>query len=270
MRRLLAAIAASTLLVVLSACAPTPPTESHSFTTADGTQREYLLTMPRGLPSGAPLVVMLHGGFGSADQAQQSYGWSELAATKRFAVAFPDGLGRAWNAGDGCCGSSGREGVDDVAFITELVASLRETYDLGPVYLTGMSNGAMMAYRLACDTDGVFAAIAPVAGTLLGDCADPAPIDVLAIHGLDDEAVRMDGEPGNGAERIDGEPIEQLHEFWKQVDGAEADAQLITVPDAGHQWPGSTVTKAQLALGADEPSDALDATAVIWRFFESH
>ncbi|SIP65935.1 hypothetical protein BN9982_260007 [Mycobacterium tuberculosis] len=67
--------------------------------------RSYRLYKPVGLPSSAPLVVMLHGGFGSAKQAERSYGWDELADSEKFLVAYPDGYHRAWNAnGGGCCG----------------------------------------------------------------------------------------------------------------------------------------------------------------------
>ena len=57
--------------------------------------------------SPAPLVVMMHGGFGSAEQAERAYGWDELADSAKFVVAYPDGVGRAWNVNGGCCGRAG-------------------------------------------------------------------------------------------------------------------------------------------------------------------
>lgn len=54
----------------------------------DGAGRSYRLYKPVGLPSSAPLVVMLHGGFGSAKQAERSYGWDELADSEKFLVAY--------------------------------------------------------------------------------------------------------------------------------------------------------------------------------------
>lgn len=88
-----------------------------------------------------------------------------------------------WNAGAGCRDEPGRNNTDDVGFA-----------------------GAMLAYRLACDTE-VFAAIAPVAGTLLGNCDEPTATSVLHIHGEADTRVRLDGEPGEGASKVDGPPI---------------------------------------------------------------
>jgi len=291
-KRLVTAAAASILLMLLSGCGASPGTPSGTSTHSlrvNGVERSYVVTVPSESLVDAPLVIMLHGGFGTAVQAEKAYGWSELAAAKGFLVAFPDGLGRAWNAGDGCCGASGESGVDDVAFVENLVSVLQREYSIDPdrIYVTGMSNGGMMAYRLACDTD-LFAAVASVAGTILGSCDSPAPISVLAIHGDADESVRMDGEAGNGAENIDGMPVAEVSQLWREIDDCEAPefeeadvtttiascgdraVELIVVAGAGHQWPGSTQTKGQQLAGADEPSTALDATATIWEFFAAH
>jgi hypothetical protein len=58
------------------------------------------------------LVVMLHRGFGSADQAERSYGWNQLADREKFVVGYPDGVGRAWNVLGGRCGRPARQGID--------------------------------------------------------------------------------------------------------------------------------------------------------------
>jgi polyhydroxybutyrate depolymerase len=147
-----------------------------------------------------------------------------------------------------------------------------------------MSNGAMMTYRLACETE-LFAAIAPVAGTIVTACDDPAPASVLHIHGLTDSQVRMDGEPGDGIGDVDGMPVVDAVEVFRDVGGCDvavtteeppvttttsdcADDRrvvLVTVADAGHQWPGSVAREGAM----DQPSDALDATALIWDFFDA-
>ena len=66
---------------------------------AGGLDRSYRLYIPAGLASPAPLVVMMHGGFGSVQQAERAYGWDQLADDAKFVVAYPDGVGRAWNVG---------------------------------------------------------------------------------------------------------------------------------------------------------------------------
>jgi len=119
-----------------------------------GLRRTYIVYRPASLPAAAPLVVMLHGGFGSASQAEKSYGWNAAADSGHFVVAYPDGLDRAWNTGGGCCGTPGRTNVDDIGFITAMVSAIEHQIPVNPnrVYATGISNGGIMAYTLACHT----------------------------------------------------------------------------------------------------------------------
>ncbi|GAB7146511.1 PHB depolymerase family esterase [Mycobacterium riyadhense] len=247
-------------------------TSSHIINVG-GVDRTYRLYKPAGLPAAAPLVVMLHGGFGSAKQAERSYDWDELADSEKFVVAYPDGLSRAWNAnGGGCCGRSARQGVDDVAFISAAVADIASNVRIDParVYATGMSNGAIMSYTLACNTQ-IFAAIGPVSGTQLDPCRSPHPTSVMHIHGTGDPLVRYYGGPGAGIARIDGPPVEQLNAFWRNVDQCGAPTAttrgqvttstagcahnrsvvLVTVDEGGHEWPSV-------------------ATETLWAFFAAH
>lgn len=94
---------------------------------------------------------MLHGGFGSAEQAERAYGWDQLADSAKFVVAYPDGEGRAWNTNGGCCGRPGRQNFDDVGFITAVVNDIGSNVgvDANRVYATSISNGGMMSYALA-------------------------------------------------------------------------------------------------------------------------
>ncbi|MBB5868831.1 polyhydroxybutyrate depolymerase [Allocatelliglobosispora scoriae] len=301
--RALAGVAVLAVAVSLTACQPrhdAAPADrlargssSHSIT-VDDRERTFGLYAPRSLPSGSavPLVVMLHGGFGTGAQAQEAYGWDEEADRGGFVVAYPDGLNRAWAVGAGCCGQPGRQAVDDVAFVEAVVAAVGRLTPIDParVYATGMSNGALLSYRLACDSR-LFAAIAPVAGTQLGDCAPPAPVSVLHVHGGADANVAFDGSPGAGVAKIDGPPVPEVLAGWRAigecgepvvtVDGEVTtsssqcangrEVELVLVAGAGHQWPGSRPkTAVEKLLGLDPPSDALDATAVIWRFFAAH
>jgi polyhydroxybutyrate depolymerase len=271
-------------------------------TAQDLGERTFRTYRPASLPSGrpVPLVVVLHGGAGSGAQAERAYGWNATADREGFVVAYPDGVRRSWNAGPGCCGPANRDGADDVRFVEGVVAAVSRGVPVDParVFVTGMSNGAMMAYRLACDST-VFTAIAPVAGTLIGDCPHPAPVPLLHIHGTADESVPWNGGPGkrnNGGTgriplRIDGPAITEVVAAWRtaascavptdRTDGAVTRSvatcpdgrvvELISVAGAGHQWPGAVPADgaATERLDLDQPSDALDATALIWRFFSS-
>jgi len=287
-RRTVAALALfAAAAVALSGCGTLrgdPPSRGADVRTitVDGVERSYRLYVPADLTDDPALVVMMHGGLGSARQAEDAYGWNAEADAGGFVVAYPDGEGRVWNAGD-CCG---RSTADDIGFITALVGDLQSEFDVSPArtFGTGMSNGAMTTYTLACDTD-LFAAIAPVAGTIVTPCDDPSPVSVLHIHGLEDGKVRMDGEPGEGPGDVDGLPIADVNALWRTVDDCGdpvvvdeetvttstsdcADGRqvvLVTVADAGHQWPGSVAREG----ASDQPVDTLDATALIWEFFDA-
>jgi polyhydroxybutyrate depolymerase len=258
----------------------------------NGSARTYRLHRPAGLTGPVPLVVMLHGGFGSGQQAENAYGWDQLADKAGFMVAYPDGLNRAWNSGGGCCGQPAKNGVDDVAFIDAMVKQIESTYAVDParIYATGISNGGMMAYALACGTN-IFAAIGPDSATMLSDCATAAPISVIHIHGLADTRIRFNGGRGDGVANIDGPAVPDVIAFWRKTDQcadpttttsgpvttSSADCPdgrevtLITITGAGHQWPGAVSRPAlQALLGLDTPSTAIDATSVIWDFFAAH
>src|SRR5581483_7069562 len=200
----------------LSACrdrSSSPPQtvpigQSTHLMTVGGKSREYRVFRPDSLPAKASMVLMFHGGFGTAEQAEKDYGWDELAQREHVLLVYPNGVNHAWAVGGGCCGTPGSTGVDDVAFVKAVVAEVKNLVpvDDSRIYATGMSNGALMSYRLACDTT-VFAAIAPVAGTVLGSCEKPAPISLIHIHGLADDNIPFDGSPGHGYARIDGPPV---------------------------------------------------------------
>jgi polyhydroxybutyrate depolymerase len=269
------------VVLVIAGCFGGPAGEPSGF--VDGTSmhtisvgghdRTYRLYKPKGLPTSAPLVVMLHGGFGSGAQAEKSYGWDELADSSKFVVAYPDGLNRAWNVnGGGCCGRPAKEGIDDVGFIAAAVADIGRnvSIDAARVYATGISNGGIMSYTLACET-AIFAAIGPDSATQLNSCDSPHPTSVMHIHGTADRLIRYDGGAGAGVAHINGLPMSQLNAFWRNIDHCGApDATtsgsvttstagcadnrsvvLITVDGGGHQWPGF-------------------ATGKLWQFFAAH
>ena len=267
--------------------APVPVGSSVQDLAIGDDERAYRIHHPTDLPAEPALVLVLHGAGGSARQAEESYGWTALADREGFLVAHPDGLHRTWNTEGGCCGRAAAQDVDDVAFLTAVVEDVarRTTVDMDRVFVTGMSNGAMMSYTLACSTD-IVAAIAPVAGTMLGECADPAPVSVLHLHGTADAVVRMDGEPGERLPGVDPPPLDDVVDHWRSVDDClepsevsvgpvrrsvsgcadGRSVELVTVEGAGHEWPGASPAR----QAADPAYPDLDATAEIWRFFAAH
>ena len=266
-----------------------PGSSSYSIEVG-GVERSFRVFRPTQLDDPASLVVMIHGGGGSGAIAEKFYGWDALANREHFVVAYPDALGTAipaWNTEGNCCGQSGRTGVDDVGFIVAMVDFVQQRLpiDASRIFATGISNGGMLDYTLACTTD-LFAAIGPVSATMLNDCVDPAPTSVIHIHGLKDTTVPFDGSIGDGPAKIDGPPISDVIESWRRFDGCTSavattaglvttstsnctngrEVELITVADGEHGWPGA----AQKPNGGKQPSQAIDSTATIWAFFADH
>jgi polyhydroxybutyrate depolymerase len=270
----------------------------------DGVSRSAVLRLPRDHARGTallPVVLVLHGGGGNAANAEQMTGFTRLVERERILVVYPEGTSGSariplltWNAGH-CCGHAMKRNVDDVGFIAALLDSLAARYpiDVKRVYATGMSNGAMMSHRLGRELAPRIAAIAPVVGALFGDEVKPGPgVSALMINGLLDQSVPAEGGPtgGRSASQWDGTPtLPNLAQasFWASSNGCSATprrdeqgalvrwvhdcpdgvaVELYQVKDNGHAWPGG---KKGSRIG-DEPSSAMDATDVIWRFFKAH
>lgn len=270
-----------------------PVGSSEQAITVDGRIRMYRAYRPARLARTAPLVVMFHGGLGSARQAESAYGWDTLADREGFVVLYPDGIGAAWNVGGGCCGLAPAQGVNDVAFVRAAIDNLRTRVSLDPgrTYAAGMSAGGMMAFRMACDTT-LFAAIGPVAATQLGDCPNPAPTSVMQVHGTADPTVPFEGSgtsasgsgsaPGSGLEpglepepgigpgiaQIVGPAIPTLHATWRGIGRCGGDVISSThgVTTQTAECPESRTVKLVIIEGggADWPgvgrSGPLDAS----------
>jgi polyhydroxybutyrate depolymerase len=146
------------------------PGTSHSIRVG-GLQRSYLVHVPKGHSQTTPMpvVLALHGATMNAAMMAWFSGLNPKADEAGFLVVYPNGTGTresfTWNGGS-CCGYAMQNNVDDVAFISALLDDLMRTHpvDARQIYVTGMSNGAIMAYRLALELSERIAAIAPVDG----------------------------------------------------------------------------------------------------------
>lgn len=268
----------------------------------NGIERSYLIRVPSDRVSNnerIPLVLVLHGGGGNAENVEKMTGFTEKARSESFFVVYPEGTGRrknkllTWNAGH-CCGHAMETGVDDVGFINTLIDKLVESHPIDPkrIYATGMSNGAMMTHRLGIELSIKFAAIAPVVGTLFGDEKRPEhPVSVITLNGRHDKSVPHQGGPPGGyfTGAWDGTPARPALDqttFWANVNGCTGEptqhdhgtftrwqypcpsgraVELYIVEDNGHAWPGG---KKGSFMG-DKPSSSFNATDVIWNFFKT-
>jgi polyhydroxybutyrate depolymerase len=272
-----------------------------TLVTPDGRTRTYRTYVPASRASAAPLplLVALHGGFGTGAQFELSSRFDALAEANGYVVVYPDGVGsrlapdlvQTWNGG-GCCGPAVSQQVDDVTFVRLLIDQVaRDTgADTTKVVVAGHSNGAILAHRLSCELADRLMAIGVQAGGLeVASCTPVRPVSVLHLHGLADTNVPFAGGVGSGAAGVAFRPVRETMDAHVRADGcattpvvqaaadpavvattwgsctAGAVVRLVTVEDASHAWMGSDRGTSGLA---GTPSTRLDASRAIIAFFQ--
>jgi len=290
------------------AVAPKGGSTTATITTPDGRDRTYHVYVPSQLPAGeaVPLLVGLHGGFGSGQQFEMQSGFDGLAEANSFVAVYPDGIeipvlpqGRVWNGG-GCCGpaAADKQNVDDVALISAVIDEVSRQHNIDPkrVFVAGHSNGGIMSYRFACALADEVAAIGMQAGTIFVDPCQPSrPVPLIEIHGTADENMPITGGVGGrGLSREDFPSPTASVEHWAQANGctsgpheepdpANADVardtwsgchdgatvEMVRVTGANHAWMGHEATRAsELVVGS--PYLGLDSSMTIWTFLAAH
>jgi polyhydroxybutyrate depolymerase len=292
----------STALLCALACAATnilpaqssPDRERRAIDVA-GVRRSYLLHLPPSHPAGepVPLLLVFHGGGGTASNIADHTRLTPGATARGYAVVYPEGVNGYWSDG-----RASRAGADDVGFVRLLLDSLRHELPVDPrrVFATGISNGAGMAFRLVCDLPGTFAAIAPVAGALPAEletrCAAAAPVSLLMFQGTGDRLMPYDG--GNLSRRRGRVlPATTTASLFARVDGCSDkpvvvaepdtvtdgtrvrrstypgcreghDVVLFTIEGGGHTWPGGP----PVGPAVGRVTHDLDATRSMLDFFD--
>ncbi len=230
-----------------------PTVTAPGVTSTDFDGRKMYVFAPSNLPpkGSRALVVVLHGGLGSAERIVEGSGnehamnMDDVAQKYGFIVAYLNGLPAsprfsdryAWNAGGGCCGAPYKENVDDVGYISGAVDELVNQYGIDPhkVYGMGHSNGAMMTQRMMCETN-VYAAALVASGPLMtkssGSCSDGRGKKIMAIHGDEDTNVPIAGGHAGGVADTTYNSEAQTQQVWSNTG---ASYQLDIVKGATHK-----------------------------------
>ncbi len=256
-----------------------------------------------------PMVLVLHGGLGEDDDTVTlSFGaLDELAEEDDFLAVYPTGIGGHWNDGRNVKRYvSQRERIDDVGFLAALIGDLieKKQIDSEAVFIVGVSDGAMMAHRFACERTPLVHGFAAVIGAMPENVAKrrwrcgKTPVSVLMINGTEDPIVPLEG----GDVEFDGLKlgkvlsVEDTFAFWTKHNGCRA-VEVSMVPDfspddgtrierhkatncrqdtkvelfetqgAGHTWPSGWQYLPEHMIGAT--SRDIDAAVAAWRFFQS-
>ncbi|MCX6875545.1 MAG: polyhydroxybutyrate depolymerase [Verrucomicrobia bacterium] len=281
---------------------PLAPGEHTRTLTVNNQQRSYLVHIPKDHAPKQPtaVVLALHGAAMNGPLMARFCGLNTTADKQGFIVVYPSGTGGGpfltWNAG-GFQGKMAEGRADDVAFINRLLDDLGTVaaVDSKRVYACGMSNGAMMCYRLAAELSDRIVAIAPVAGTIAIDESKPRrPVPVIHFHGTRDTFVPFGATHGRTPSFMRLKGVEEAVQTWVQLnqcdekpktdtltkegdelkatrrtygggkDGAEV--VLIVIEGGGHTWPGkepmvSFIGKSALNVSAND---------LMWEFFQKH
>jgi polyhydroxybutyrate depolymerase len=245
-----------------------------------GTDRTYRSYVPPGPPGRWPLVVVLHGRGQSARTAITQTGFLPLAQHRKAVLIYPDGLGRSWNAGNGCCGIAATRKVPDAGFIEAAVADALRALPIDPgrVYLVGYSNGGKLGYSLACQRPALFAAVATYGSVPLAACpAGTPPVPALLAAGVRDTILPFAGAPRarpplpsdraalawlRTQNRCVGAPVTgtEGRAATQRWDGCAAgsDVESVVYPGVGHTWPTAAT------VGTPALAD------LMWAFLSTH
>jgi polyhydroxybutyrate depolymerase len=289
------------MLLVLGANARQAQALDQRHLQVNGVDRTYLIHLPPAAVSPAPLLLVLHGGGSTAQATERNAGFDGVADANGFIAVYPSGIDLGWADGRGM-DPPDQAGVDDVAFIGSVLDDVSSQYAVDPerVYVTGISNGAFMAQRLACDLSDRIVAIAPVAGTLSTgvSCQPDRPVSVLEMHGTADPLVPYLGGTmtGRGGQSTIVSVADEVS-AWAGRDGCPEPPQtssppplvndgtrletttydgcqdgtavwLYTLVGGGHTWPNGAQYLPVRLIGP--VSHQVDAPTAIWSFFASH
>lgn len=279
--------------------------------TVAGLERKYRIYIPK-MPSGStplPVVIAFHGGGGNPTSMARLSGLNAKADAAGFVVVYPFGSGPekssmlTFNAGN-VGGYAMQKKIDDVGFTRCLLDDLATVVavDKDRVYATGMSNGGMMAYRVASELADRIAAIAPVGGPMGTETCRPSrPVPVLHFHGTADELAPFRGGKGKGfpgvpaALRPDFFSVDHSIRCWVKANGCVGEPRVEKLPDrvddgmtcvrktwgggkngsevvlieiegGGHTWPGMDPIVPALGKSTKD----ISANDLMWEFFVKH
>jgi polyhydroxybutyrate depolymerase len=292
MRRVPSLVLAAAALLALAACATATPASTPDPTAGPfvvGGDRPATVEIPAGLDpeTPTPLLVLLHGYGSTAEDLERAFSLESAAVDRGWLAVSPEGTtdrdGRQfWNAGTiGCCNLYASD-VDDSAYLSGLIAEIGERVSVDPkrVFIFGHSNGAFMAYRMACDHADQVAAIVSLAGVIVPEeiCHPTEPVNVLQVHGTADTAVPFDGS-GGAPSAMDDVETWAAHDGCDPVpheSGPDLDLVADLDGDESHQLtfegcdPGGSVTLWTMEGGTHQPLPSEGARDLVLDWFEAH
>ncbi len=278
----------------------------------DGRERVFYVYLPPSYDSSRkyPVLFLFHGGGGSANKMVNFTGFDKLAKEVGLIIVCPDGVERHWNDGRSDSGHRAqKEQVDDVGFVKNILDTLEKelSVDKQRVFASGISNGAIMSYRLALELPDRFAAI----GTVVGALPEPLlhrdwsgrAVPAIIINGTSDPLVPFAGGDVHFYRKKLGRVVSvpDTVSFWAKRNGCNekprvsdlplsgtksglsvkktvyanccdgADIEFYAVEGGGHTWPRDSLLAQYLPVAViGKACRDMDSTQLIWDFFTRH
>lgn len=261
-----------------------------------GKTRSYIVHFPDTLDSSKKTRVLLayHPALGTAEFMEDATRLHEKNGSKNFIVVYPEGQSRTWNAGE-CCGLAEKQNANDLGFFDAIMADLATVTPIAPkAYVTGYSNGSMMAYWLLCNRPSQVAAVAAFAAYLPSDTMQKCPagnVSLLHLHGDADKGSPVDGgktsflgniPPAsatvetiairnkcdvNSAKTISAPKIDASCVVYSGC-ASGAEVRQCLIPNLGHSWPGMAEKDANSKFAPARPE--LQGSDEVLDFFLRH
>ena len=157
----------TTLEVEATTSAKSPVLESRSIIVGDA-EREFLVRFPEDISGLAPVIIDFHGGGGSAVDQLFTSDFARLSDREEVVLVYPqanESTGSVWNTLRSREGNKVAE-IDDFGFIGSIIETLKlhPAIDGSKIYLSGYSNGAAMAYQVACHLNSDIAGFVVMSG----------------------------------------------------------------------------------------------------------
>lgn len=265
-----------------------------------GQKRKYYVHIPVSKDPSQfkiPLLVMLHGRFGSGLQVMEQTSLNIYADQENFLVVYPDGYSRSWADGRGNTPAD-QESIDDVGFIERLLDRILREYPVDPkkLFVAGHSNGGFMTQRLLVERSGMFAGGFSVSAHLslaiVKKYTPSKPVSVGFMLGTGDPLVPYYG----GFVRDGGEILSASDSFdaWRKWNGCTSQTiethqdaiedltsvdifqsfpckentkiKLIRINEGGHSWPGQDQKIPFVKMG--NPTKEVDGAKEMISFFK--
>lgn len=253
-------------------------------------KRSYLLHVPPGYDgtTRTPVVVLFHGLGGNSAAIAESTHMLKLSDQEGFILVAPQGLGATprWDFR-----SAPTAKHSDLGFAARLVTSIKSSacVDTHRVYAAGFSNGSALTLALACEGATDFAAYGAVSAPYFDESCKKAPAaSIIYFHGTADKVVPFGGGntvigplPGvltalqgwaahdacapRGARTTVSTSVR--HFVWTACRGGSG-VDMYEVLRGGHTWPGQTTGSPGRVQGVQ--TRVVNASELIWRFFEAH